>query len=160
LDTPQTLGHESKAQGTYIDPSQWIALRRVEASGYDDEVGSEFPDDGEEELLACEDIVIVSDGLAVLLVLIPRRFVIGKLNIVALAFALANHLQFALGAWEERPHVVAVDRDVQHRVVVVEDITRAIPNMHVPIENADLLLVEFLLGHPGSHRHIIEETEA
>ena len=66
---------------------------------------------------------------------------------------------FAYWTWIENPIIESMYRDIQNRVIIIENIAGPISYMHIPIENANLLDTMLFLRISSSDCHIVKEAE-
>lgn len=148
------MGHVGVTNWRDTDLPKRVAKGRVEARRDDDQVRREFLDDRKEDLLAGEDVVFVSNNF-----FLVRLNVEWELNVEAPTCAFTDAFVFTDRTWVELPQVESMDRDVKHRRILPEDLGSAIADVHIPVEDADLLHVEFLLGNSSGNCHVVEEAE-
>jgi hypothetical protein len=84
-----------------------------------------------------------------------------ELDIITQSSVFTYLLMLATSSRVETPLVISVNRNVENRWVVVEDLRGPISVVNIPVKDNDFLHCRNLfLNRSGSHTDIIKETES
>ena len=146
-ESKQPFRHQRVSLIGHAHPPQRIALRGVESCGDDDEIRVETFGDGIDDEVKRGEVIGVAQAL-----LLPR-----DVHVEPLPSARAD-----LGR-RPRPGIksvaVAMQRDVQHPRVFVEDVLNAVAVVHVPIQDEHPPRGASLERDARGDRGVVEETE-
>lgn len=135
--------------------TKWVTEGGIKACGDYHKVWIKFFDKWEEYLLTSVNIVFVSYNWFLCLCDIEW-----EVNVVALTSSFAYPCVRSSWSRVELTLIEPMDRNVEHRWVIVEDLGRAVTHMDVPIENDNFLSTIILLGSSSGYSDIVKETEA